>query len=138
MALSAAPAYASCTNPGNNCGNPGGGNGGGGNLGGLSGGLSGSISGSASSFAGTAGIATGNGNVVSEAGNFSANRGTLSGGLTEGSTVNSGGLEATITSESFTEGFARNRQNGDALGGSIQFGTAWGDGEYTGWGSGSW
>ena len=76
--------------------------------------------------------------MVSSAGNFSANRGTLSGGLTEGSTANSGGLEATITSESFTEGFARSRQNGDAFGGSAQFGAGWGEGSYEGWGSGSW
>ena len=77
-----------------------------------------------------------------EAGNFSANRGSLSGGLMDtsgtGLAGQTGGIQATVTNESFSESFAKTRESGNAFSGALQAGAGFGEGSYEGWGSGNW
>ena len=141
MALAAAPAYASCTNPGNNCG---GGNSGGGGLSetGLSGNLGGSLSGSTHTIAITGGGSLGNGSTMSEAGQFAGATAKLTGGMKDLSGTNQftegGSLEATILSESYVQGFDKAESWGDAISGSLRGGLAEASGSYWGDGSGNW
>lgn len=118
VALLAAPAaFASCTNPGNNCGGGNNGNGGGTFNGG-----GGSFSGSAHSFAATAGVSFGNGSSESSAGQFAGSTATLSG--------------STLTTESFVQGFDSSWSTGSALSGALRAGFAEAGGTF--WGSADW